>query len=79
MSELRKKMTRDMQLRNFASVTQQGYIAAVAGLAKYYRQSPETIRPEQIQDYVLYLLRESKLAVGSCHCIFTGLRFFYTV
>ena len=50
MSELRKKMTRDMQLRNFAAGTQKGYIAAVAGLAKYYRQSPETIGPKQIQD-----------------------------
>lgn len=68
-----------MQLRNFAAGTQKGYIAAVAGLAKYYRQSPETIGPKQIQDYVLYLFRESKLATGSCHCIFTGLRFFYTV
>lgn len=79
MSPLRKKMIRDMQLRNFAPGTQRCYIAAVAGLVKYCRQSPETISPEQIQDYVLHLLRERKLAVGSCHAIVTALRFFYTV
>jgi len=55
MSQLRKKMIRDMQLRNLALGTQRRYIAAVAGLAKYYHQSPETIGPEQIQDYIVHL------------------------
>lgn len=79
MSPLRKKMIRDMQLRNFAPGTQRSYITAVAGLVRHYRQSPETISPEQIQDYVLHLLTERKIAVASCHSIVTGLRFFYTV
>lgn len=79
MSPLRKKMIRDMQLRNYAPGTQQSYITAVAGLAKHFHQSPDTISPEQIQDYILHLLRDRELAVGSCHTIITGLRFFYTV
>jgi len=79
MSELRKRMIRDMQLRNFSSGTQRAYLRAVAGLAKYYNRSPDTIGAEQIQDYIVYLLSERKLAVGSCHSIITGLRFFYTV
>jgi len=72
-------MIRDMQLRNFSPGTHRRYIRAVAGLAQYYHRSPDTIGPEEIQDYVVYLLSERKLAVGSCHSIFTGLRFFYTV
>jgi len=72
-------MIRDMQLRNFSPGTQRGYLRAVAGLAQYYHRSPDTIGPEEIQDYVVYLLSERKLAVGSCHGIITGLRFFYTV
>lgn len=68
-----------MQLRNFSTATQHSYITAVAGLAKYCHQSPATITPEQIQDYVLHLLQERKLAIGSCHAIVTALRFFYTV
>jgi site-specific recombinase XerD len=72
-------MIRDMQLRCFSPTTQRGYLRAVAGLAQYYRRSPDTISIKEIQDYVVYLLGERKLAVGSCHGIITALRFFYTV
>ena len=64
MSELRKRMIRDMQSRNFSPGTQRGYLRAVAGLAQYYHRSPDTIGPEEIQDYIVHLLSERKLAVG---------------
>jgi len=79
MSELRKRMVRDMQLRNFSLTTQRGYLRTVAGLAKYYHRSPDRVSTEEIQDYIVYLLSERKLAVGTCHAIITALRFFYTV
>lgn len=79
MTELRKRMLRDMQLRNFSPETQRGYLNSVAGLAKYYHRSPDLISPVEIQDYVLYLLNERKLAISTCHVIITGLRFFYSV
>ena len=78
MTPLHKKMIRDMQLRNFSCQTQRAYINSVAGLAKHYHRSPDQIGPEQIQDYIIYLLNERKIAIGSCHAIVTGLRFFYT-
>lgn len=79
MSEQRKRMIRDMELRNFSPTTQRGYLRAVAGLAEYYHRPPDTISVKEIQDYIVYLLSERKLAVGSCHGIITALRFFYTV
>lgn len=79
MSELRKRMIRDMQLRNFSPTTQRGYLRAVTGLAEYYHRSPDRISTEEIQDYVVYLLSERKVAVGTCHAIITALRFFYIV
>jgi integrase/recombinase XerD len=79
MSELRKRMIREMQLRNFSSGTQRAYLRAVTGLAEYYHRPPDKIGTEEIQDYVAHLLSEGRLAVGSCHSIITGLRFFYTV
>ena len=79
MSELRKRMSRDMQLRNFSPGTQRSYLRAVADLAQYYHRSPDTIGPEEIQNYIIYLFSERKLAIGSCHGIISGLRFFYTV
>ncbi|HUU18142.1 MAG TPA: phage integrase N-terminal SAM-like domain-containing protein [Sedimentisphaerales bacterium] len=67
MSELRKWMIRDMKLRNFSPTTQRGYLRAVAGLAEYYHRSPDRISTEEIQDYIVHLLSEGKLAVGTCH------------
>jgi integrase/recombinase XerD len=72
-------MIRDMQLRNFSPDTQRGYINSVSGLAKHYRRSPDTIGPEEIQDYIIYLLNVRRVAIGSCQTVVTGLRFFYTV
>jgi integrase/recombinase XerD len=79
MSELRKRMIRQMQLCNFSPGTQPAYLRAAAGLAEYYHRSPDRIGTEEIQDYIVHLLSERKLTVGSCHGIITGLRFFYTV
>jgi len=79
MSELRKRMIRQMQVRNMSPGTQRAYLRAVTDLAEYYHQSPDRINTEEIQDYVAHLLSERRLAVGSCHSIITGLRFFYTV
>jgi hypothetical protein len=64
MSELRKWMIRDMKSRNFSPGTQRAYLRVVAGLAKYYHRSPDTIKPEEIQDYIVHLLSERKLAMG---------------
>jgi len=53
MSELRRRMSRDMQLRNFSPGTQRAYLRAVAGPAQYYHRSPDTIEPEEIQNYII--------------------------
>ena len=79
MSELRRRMIREMQLRNFSPGTQRGYLTSVSGLAKHYRRSPNTLSPEEMQDYIIYLLNVRKIAISSCQTIVTGLRFFYTV
>jgi site-specific recombinase XerD len=71
-------MIKEMTLRRFAPKTQEAYIAAVAGLARYYKQSPEKINKEMIQDYLLHLMQERKLSWNSCNVAVSGLRFFYT-
>jgi integrase/recombinase XerD len=65
MSELRKRMIRQMQLRNFSPGTQRAYLRAVTGLVEYYNRSPDKISTEEIQDYVVHLLSERQLAVGT--------------
>ena len=78
MRPLRQKMLEDMKLRRFAPNTQEAYVSAVAGLAKYYNQSPDLIDKEKIQAYLLHLMEERKLSWGTCNIVVSALRFFYT-
>ncbi|MHC4321956.1 MAG: tyrosine-type recombinase/integrase [Planctomycetota bacterium] len=77
MTPLRQKMINEMTLRRFALKTQEAYVAAVAGLARYYNLSPEKIDKQMIQDYLLHLMKERKLSWNSCNVAVSGLRFFY--
>jgi len=78
MTQLRQKMIRAMDLKNLSHHTQRSYLAAVTGLAKHYRQSPEKITETMIEDYLLYLKNKKGNAPASCCSVLTGLRFFYT-
>src|SRR5271169_430081 len=78
MRPLRQKMLDDMKLRRFAPNTQEAYVSAVAGLARYYNQSPDLLDKEKIQAYLLHLMDERQLSWGTCNVVVSGLRFFYT-
>jgi len=78
MTPLRQKMINEMVLRRFSPKTQEAYVAAVTGLAKYYKQSPEKIDKQMVLDYQLYLMQKRKLAWSSCNVAVSGIRFFYT-
>jgi len=77
MTQLRQKMIRAMELRNLSSHTQRAYLRAVSGIAKFYKQSPDKMTPEKIEDYLLYLKHDKGIAPNSCYSVLTGLRFFY--
>lgn len=79
MTTLREKMIRDMRLRRFSDNTQRIYLHAVTGLAKRYMTSPDQITDRQVQDYVLFMSEEKKLAWSTCDTNVAGLRFFYGV
>ena len=77
MSELRAKMIRAMDLKNLSHHTHRAYLAAVAGIARFYNQSPDKMTKEKIEDYLLYLKHDKANAPNSCYSVLTGLRFFY--
>lgn len=79
MTPLRKKMIDDMVVRGLSENTIQSYTNAVTGLARHYKRSPDRIEPREVQDYLLFLLRDRELAWGSCNCHRHGLRFFYRI
>lgn len=54
MTPLRQRIIEDMQLRGLAARTQQSYVAAVEGLARYWNKSPAELNEEQLRQYLLY-------------------------
>jgi site-specific recombinase XerD len=66
-----------MLLHGFSKRTQDSYLAAVKQLAQHYHQSPDTLGPEQIQQYFLYLVKDKTLSPASCRLQLNALQFFY--
>jgi site-specific recombinase XerD len=76
-TDLRVQFLNYMTLQRFADHTKRTYVTGVKGLAKYYKQSPDTLSNEQIQDYLRYLLEDRKLTWGSVNAYLSGLVCFY--
>ena len=79
MGELRDRMERDLVVRGLTENTCRAYLAAVKGLAAYYRRPPDQLSDTEVRQYQLHLIRERKLAWNSCRVAVFGLRFFYRV
>ena len=77
MTQLRQKMIRAMELKNLSNHSQRAYLAAVTGIARHYRRSPDKVTNKMIEDYLLYLKNEKGNSPNSCSSVLTGLRFFY--
>lgn len=76
-STLRDRMIGQMRLRNLSKKTEEAYVWAVLGMAKFYHCSPDRLTDEQVQKYLLYLHDERKLAWSSCNIVYSALRFLY--
>jgi integrase/recombinase XerD len=79
MGVLRQRMEQDLVVRGRAERTREAYLHAVAELARYYRRPPDQLTDREVQQYLLYLIQERKLAWSSCRQAVCALRFFYEV
>jgi integrase/recombinase XerD len=79
MTDLRQRMTDDMAVRRMAEKTQEAYLGAVTGLARFYRRAPDQLTDEEVQAYLLHLIRDRHRAWSTCNIVVHGLRFFYHV
>lgn len=77
MKSLRQQMTDAMQLRGFAARTQGAYLAAVVALSRHYRRPPDTLTPDDLQAYLLFLITEKKLAYSSINQASCAFRFLF--
>jgi len=77
MTALRKRMLEELQLRNYAEFTIERYLDAVRSFAKFFHRSPDQLGPEQIREYLLYLVRDRKSAPSTVQVHRAALRFLY--
>jgi integrase/recombinase XerD len=65
MTELRQRMLDAMVQRGFAQRTQETYIGAIRRMAKHYRRDPALYTPEEVQAYLLHMVKERKLSYST--------------
>jgi integrase len=70
-------MIRAMQVRGFSPRTHESYLAAVTGLARYYRRSPAELEIKDLRCYFEHLAIERRLSAASCRLALNGIRFLY--
>ena len=78
MTDLRRRMIADLQLAGYSEKTQQSYLMAVRGLAKYYRRSPDELSEEEVRAFFLHLINERKSAPSTVRIYLYGIKFFFT-
>ena len=77
MTSLRKRMLEELQLRNLSENTFTAYVGAVRRFAQYFGKSPEQLGPEQVRQYLLYLLNEKKDDFNTIQVYRGALKFLY--
>jgi integrase/recombinase XerD len=77
MTPLRQRLIREMQLRQLAPRTIEAYVAAVAGLARFYGRSPDQLQLEEVRSYLHYLITERHFAPSTSNGHASALTFFY--
>ncbi len=77
MTTLRMRMDNDMLVRGMAERTREAYLAAVARLARHARRSPDQLSPQEVQAYLVHMLREEHLAWSTCSIAVHAFRFLY--
>jgi integrase/recombinase XerD len=76
-SELKNKFENYLIVNRKAPKTQQAYLANVMGIAAYFNRSPDQLTDEQIQDYLVHLIKHRQLSWNTCNVAFCALNCFY--
>ena len=79
MTLLRQRMLDDMRVRNLSPQTQASYVQHVARFARHFGKSPDTLGPDDIRTYQVYLTTIRQLAPSSIVVTMAALRFFFGV
>ncbi len=79
MTELRQRMIEAMVVRGFAQRTQDAYVDAIRRMAQHYRRDPAGFTRQEVQDYLLRMVREQSLSYSTMNQAACAARFLYEV
>jgi hypothetical protein len=77
MHSLREAMLDQMRLRGHSLRTQHSYLNAVSLLSRHYHRAPDRLSQDDLQNWILYLVKERKLSAATCRLYLNAIRFFY--
>lgn len=77
MTPLRKRMIEELELRGMSPKTVKLYVDCVSRFARHFNKSPEKLGREELRAYLIYLLEERKVALGTYKQALAALRFLY--
>jgi len=78
MGELKNRMLRLMELKNFSRKTIQCYLMYMKEYVGHFQKSPELMGQEEILKYLSYLKDEKKASWSGINIAYSALKFFYT-
>lgn len=77
MTPLRQSMLDAMLQRGFAKRTQESYVEAIYRMAKYYRRDPATYSAEEVQAYLLHMVKDCHLSYSTMNQAACAARFLF--
>lgn len=77
MSKLRENMVRDMVLKGFSEKTRKVYIHHIEMFVRHYNLSPEKLGPEEISNYLFYMIQEKGYSRSFNVQAYSALKFLY--
>ena len=77
MTPLRQRMTDAMLQRGFSPRTQESYIDAIYGMAKHYRRDPAEYTAQEVEAYLLHMIKERHLSYSTMNQAACAARFLY--
>ncbi|MCX6036153.1 MAG: site-specific integrase [Chloroflexi bacterium] len=77
MTELRRRMIQDMELRALKENTKRAYLDAVKDLARHYGRSPDLLSEEELRRYFVNLTRTRRRSKSTLRVRLFGIKFLF--
>jgi len=77
MTELRRRMIQDMELRDLKENTQKAYLDAVKHLARHYGRSPDLLSEEELRRYFIHLTKARRCAKSTLRVRLFAVKFLF--